>query len=219
MPTNWKLITESDIVKVIAIAVFNNSNENIDENSIDAQQAVDVVKKYDPAAANRADEQVQFAIDQFRAAIQLTNKTPLSVTPNALPPEAVKHALYMAAFGLVNSTPNLQMVVLTDKGAVSPLADNFKKADIYLQWLAKGGQVVPPTDPTGKDYVNPINIPWFGIPPSPYPAYDSTKPINPPISSIRYGSRSCPVDLNTFDSYTTRPVSNFEFPVDGIGQP
>lgn len=219
MATNWLIITGRDIVKVIAIEVFSKSNENVDQDSIDAQLAENTLRQYDPDVSNRADEQVIFAVNQFRAAIQLSNKSPLSVTAGALPPEAVKHALYMAAFGLVNSTPNLQMVVLTDKGAVSPLADNFKKADAYLQKLCKSGQCVPPSDPTGRDYLTAINIPWYGKPPSPYPAYDNTKPLNPPISAVRFGATSRPADLTTFGSIYNHIATNCEFPVDGLGQP
>lgn len=218
MATNWTVLTGSDIVKVIAIAVMRNSNENIDQDAIDASIADNTVRQYDPDGPNRAQAQVDFAVAQMRAAIQLTNKTPLSLTAGSVPPEAAKHVLYLAAYGLVNSTPNLQMVVMTDKGGMSPFATSYGKSEKYLESISDGRPVVPPDDPTGRDYKTAINVPWFGCPPSPYPVYDPTKALNPPVSSVRFGSASGVTDMNTGNSQFNRLATEADFPVGNLGQ-
>jgi hypothetical protein len=208
MATNWIIPTADDVAKVISLEVLAKSNENIDGDSITAALASPETRRtYDPTLDDRCTAQIVFAVNQLRAAIQLNAKIPLSITPNAVPPEALRHVLYLAAYGLVNSTPNLQMVILSDKGAYSPLTDNFKIANKYFEDITKGKPVVPPTDPTGRDYLTAVNVPWFGDPAcNPFPLYDSTKPMNPPVASVRFGASSPPVDLTTYNSIFQAPA-------------
>ncbi len=186
--TNWIVPLWTDVVQVINVEVLAKAISNTDLNtvnkSIGQPTSPNQAAQFDATLENNAQDQVNLAVAQIRAAIQLCAKIPLSITPAAVPPEAFKHVLYMAAYGVVNSTPNLQMVILTDKGAYAPLADNFKKADAYLQAITKGKPVVPPTDPTGRDYATAVNVPWFGDAScNPYPVLTrprrSTRRLNP----------------------------------------
>ena len=209
--TNWIVPVGTDVVQVINVEVLANSIANTDVQTVESRLGQptppNARAQYDPNLEDSATDQITMAVNQVRAAIQLCSKIPLSITPGAVPPESFRHVLYLAAFGLVNSTPNLQMVILSDKGAYSPLADNFKKADAYLKAITDGKPVVPPTDPTGRDYATAVNIPWFGDAScNPYPVYDPTKKINPPIQSVRFGASSVPVDLTTWGSSWERPA-------------
>lgn len=202
MGTNWKEVTSSDLAKVIALNVLTTQNENIDIDSIvEALDNPDKRKTIDPALDDRATELIGLVIDQFRGAIQIAGKYPLSLTLATVPPEVVKHVLNLAAYELIISTPNLKMVIITEKGATSPFQTFYTEAKSYLEALTKGRGIVLPTDPTGRDYINPINIPWCGSGTSPYPAYDSAKPMNFPIESIRVGGSSPPSDMNTWQGY------------------
>ncbi len=219
MSTNWVIPTAASIGKVLQLSVLVKSNENIDAATIAGLQAApDSTKPLDTTLDDRATEQINLAVVQFRGAIQLAGKQPLSLTDGSIPPEVEKHVLAIAAWGLVNSTPNLQMVIMNDKGVYSPLMDGFKSAEKYLEAVIKGRQVVPPTDPTGRDYQTAINIPWFSTCANPYPAYDSTKPMNPPVEPVRFGGGSMPADLTTTNSLFSGPAPGW-WPSEEIGQP
>jgi hypothetical protein len=218
MATNWKAPSGSDLAKVIAINVLATQNENIDANSIATTlQNPEQRKKFDPALDDRATELVGLVIAQFRGAIQVAGKYPLSLTLATVPPDDVKHVLNMAAYELVISTPNLKMIVVTEKGATSPFQTFYNEAKERLAALKKAHPIVLPTDPTGQDYINPINIPWCGQGASPFPAYDSTKAINPPLEPIRSGG-SPPTDMNTWQGYFEQnPPAGW--PLEQIGWP
>lgn len=220
MPTNWIIPTADNVAQVISAAILAKANENIDAPTITAAMAnPDSRKNYDPELDDRLTEQVNLAVAQFRGAIQLCGKTPLSVTLGSVPPECFKHVLSLAAFGLVSSTLNLQYVIATEKGDMSPLAANFRIANAYLEQITKGRICVAPTDPAGRDYINPINVKWCGLSSlNPYPAYDATKPFNPPVEAVRFGAGSPPADLQTYDSLFNVPTPPW-FPAESIGQP
>lgn len=220
--TNWITPTANDLAKVISLEILRKSNENIDDESINAAYdgaGNSIRPPYDQTLANRAAEQIDLAVKQFRGAIQNGGKYPLSVTPNSVPPETLRHVLYLAAFGLVNSNANLLMVVMNEANTYAPLQVGFKAADEYLQKLTKGGNIVTPTDPTGRDYQTAINVPWFYTHiASPYPAYDSTKPLNPPLAPVRVGANSAQSDMTTNTShFETLPWGCF--PSQTLGQP
>lgn len=140
-------------------------------------------------------------VRKVRAAIQNAGHTPLSVTPGSVPPEAFDHVVYMAAWRLVNSKAGLQMVVLTENGAYAPLATFNKAAEEWMDGRVEGGRriggiathaITPPTDPCGRDWVNPVCVPVKGG-----GAFDYLT-FNPPIKgTVRQGSLEAPVDLRT----------------------
>jgi len=218
--TNWLIPTANDIAKVIAASILAKANENTDAQSLAAVFATpDSRANYDPTLDDRATDQIALAVAQFRGAIQNCGKQPLSLTPGSVPPEVFKHVLSLAAYGLVSSTLNLQYVISTEKGDISPLAANFRVANSYLEAITKGRVVVPPSDPTGRDYLTAINVPWFSSTPSPFGAYDNTKAINPPVEAVRFGAGSRPVDLTTFDSIGVGCPAPWWWPSGELGQP
>lgn len=146
--------------QVLQLSVIAKSNENIDADSITASQMPDTPANpipFDPSKDNRADAIISLLVAQFREAIQIADRYPLSVTPGAVPPMAARHVLNMAAFQLVPSTPSLQMVIMTDKGVYSPLQTFYKEGLEYLKTIANGGGIMPPSDPTGIDYLTAVD--------------------------------------------------------------
>ncbi len=181
MATNWIVPTSDTLAQVAASYIISKANENIDANSLSQSLSqpdqASQSPNWDPALDDRATEQINLAVAQMRGAIQNAGKQPLSVTAGSVPPDALKHVLSLAAYGLVSSTLNLQYVLATEKGDISPLAANFRIANAYLEKVTKGMVVVPPTDPTGRDYINPINVPWGA---GPFVQYNPNNPINFP---------------------------------------
>ena len=248
MATNWIIVTRDDLAKIISEAVLQKANENTDGVSLDATAAQawndpSYRAAYDPTLEDRIQDQLDLAVKQFRGAIQLANKQPLSLTAGSVPPDACyKHCITLAAYGVLSSTPNLQWVITTEKGDASPITAAFRIANKYLEEVSKGKVVVPPTDPTGRDYINPINVPWPGnavgpcfdnnfLPPnancqlagvnactSPFPPYNPALPINPPVAPVRLGAGNLPVDLTSYDSYFMQ-AAPFWWPSGNLGQP
>lgn len=209
--TNWITVTGFDVVRVLNVQVMNKSNQNTDADAISNPTEPQI---YDPSTDNRADDLVQFVIQQFRGAIQVAGKYPLSVTPAAVPPEMAKHVLNMAAWELVCSTPNLQMVVMSEKGAFAPFQTFYKEAVEYLKKIEKGQNIVLPTDPTGQDLINAVDNNRC------LPDGTMNQAYNPAIQSVRVGASSCPTDMNTdqsifFGGGCYAPC----FPVNQLGQP
>lgn len=200
MATNWITLSAGDLIKVISTQLREKSDENIGDD-VAPNQA------FDPDMPNRADEIIKLVIAQFRGAIQVAGKYPLSVTPDAVPPEVVKHVLNMAAFELVNSTQTLQMVILTEKGAYSPFQSFYKAAQDYLDALTKGRNIVFPTDPTGEDYIRPADDNELNE--------DGTanEDYNPSLAPVRVGATSANEDLTTFSSGNAD-----DFPSGQLGQ-
>lgn len=251
MATNWIVPTDEDLAKIISEAVLQRANENTDPGSLQqtaAQAWGDASYRatYDPSLKDRIADQLDLAVKQFRGAIQIAGKQPLSLTAGSVPPDACyKHCITLAAYGVISSTPNLQWVVATEKGDASPMTAAFREANKYLEAVTRGRVVVPPTDPTGRDYINPINVPWFGnganpvgpcfdpnflspyppCPPpdgvcaNPFPPFNAALPINPPVEAVRWGANNAPVDLRTFDSYGPGQCPPWWWPSGNIGQP
>ena len=184
------------------MAVLQKSNENTDQASLQATQIMALANNdpsysanFDPTLDDRIEDQLDLAVKQFRGAIQNAGKQPLSLTPASVPPDACyKHCITLAAYGVISSTLNLQWVVATEKGDSSPLTAAFREANKYLEAVTRGRVVVPPTDPTGRDYINPVNIPGC----NPYPVYNPALPLNVPWcygTLSPYGAyQSCPAD-------------------------
>lgn len=158
MATNWTTITGADLPKVLDLAVLLKANQNIDSDSQDAAfSSGKAPDRFDPTLADRIDASVQLQVRCFRAAIAAGGRVPISVTADALPDDLALLALNCAAYQLVNSTPNLQMVVINDAGIYAPLQTMYNKAQVMLGQLRNGATVLSPTDPTGGDYLTAVS--------------------------------------------------------------
>ncbi len=220
MPSNWISPTRDMIAQVISLGLMSKSNENTDDDSVEAALARNPPSPiaFSIDDEDRATDIISLVVSQFRGAIQKAGKYPLSLTDGTVPPDLLKHVLNMAAWELVNSSQTLQMVILTEKGAYAPFQLFYKAAEAELEKLRKGYTIVLPSDPTGEDYINAINVPWANTE-NGLPTYDSTKAINKPIRPVRVGSQSGPVDLQTYETIFGRNADECEFPVNEIGQP
>ena len=146
--------------QVIQLAIISKSNENIDADSITASQTNPQSQppiSFDPTLEDRATDLINLLVGSFRETIQVAGRFPLSVTAGAVPPKAALHILNMAAFQLVNSTLNLQRVIFTEKGAYDPLFNGYKEGAKYLESIAAGAGILPPSDPTGIDYLTAVD--------------------------------------------------------------
>jgi len=146
--TNWLVPERHDLLRVLDAHVMEKADAPVSATS----------GPDDPISAGvprRSELLLQEAINRVRYAIRHAGHTPLSVTANAVPPEAVIHVLNMAAWMLVRSTPNIQMVVFTERGAYAPLGDAHRQAEKYLEDIPKKG-ITEPTDPTGRDWTTAI---------------------------------------------------------------
>lgn len=147
MPNDWTVLTGPDLRKVLSIDVLLRANQNTGAE----------VGKDDPLdeeAPNRAGDLVAEAVAEVRGAIRSGGRFPLSVTAGAVPPSGVRHTLYLAAWRLVLSTPNVPMVVFEERAALEkPYAD----AAAWVKALAAGGTVESPPDPTGRDYETAVS--------------------------------------------------------------
>ena len=164
MPTNWTTPVGTDISQVLNLSVFQQANQNIGDDVVEGQA-------YDPTLPNRADFLMAQAVAQIRAAIQNAGSVPLSCTAGSVPPEAERYAIDIAAYQLIISTPNLKMVIITEKGTSSPFAVFYREAIEWLEKVRKGIAVTPPTDPCGADWVNPVGVTLNAVPAT--AAYDA----------------------------------------------
>lgn len=155
MATNWKVPVGADIAKVLGWREVNQANQNLSDeaqaNPTEAGAGVDL------AAANRRDELVALAVEEFRGAVQAGGRLPLSVTEGAVPPSAEKHVLVKAAWALIQSTPSLTAAYMNEGGGRNSWERAVDKADDYLKWLREGGSAERPTDPTGADYLTAVS--------------------------------------------------------------
>lgn len=135
---------------------------------------------------NRVGAIISRVVEEVRSNIQSAARYPLSITDGTVPPGAKRHVLNVAAWQVLNSTPNLNMAILTEKGISTPFAQFYRDGKAYIDSLLKGAAVPRPNDPTGQDYINPVNVPWPFATPNPYPTYIPANPINPPVSGIEW---------------------------------
>ena len=149
MPTqqttsSWVQLTGADLRTVLQALIVLKADESV---SVDTQPD----DPLDPGATDkRTDLLVAYTVAQFRAAIQAAGRFPLSVLPAAVPNVSVSHVLYTAAWSLITSTPNVQMVVVGEQPVAKRFYDDACK---HLEGLRRGEPVDQPSDPTGRDYL------------------------------------------------------------------
>ena len=139
-------------------------------------------------------------VRKVRAAIRNAGHTPLSVAPNAVPPEALDHVIYMAAWRLLNSVLGLQTFIVTENAVYAPLSVFNKAAEEWVDGRLEGGRriggiathaITPPDDPCGRDWKTAVSVKEDGKTPDLCGS-------NPPIKgTVREGSLERPVDLRT----------------------
>lgn len=152
MATNWTAPTGADLALVLNWSLILKANQNLADDAANADQA-----RVDLDAANRRNELVAMAVEEVRGAIRSGGRYPLAVTASTIPPEGKRHVLNLAAWQLINSTPNLNMAILTEKGVSMPFAQFYQDAKAWLAGLDRGGSLTRPTDPTGIDYVTAVS--------------------------------------------------------------
>jgi hypothetical protein len=183
----WTAPNGDDLWKVICYVVLNKADEGV-EGQLEENNNLEDVE----LASTRRGQIVLETIADFRGAIRQGGKYPLSITTNSVPPEVARHVLNMAAYQLINSTPNLGMVIITEKGASNPFQTFYNEAVKYLEALRTGRSISLPDDPTGQDYETAV-------------ADD-----NPAIKSIYWGD-----SYASDDEYAAgvREVEGIEIPV------
>lgn len=177
---------------VLNLDILKKANQNLDASNQPANNDVD------EESTNRRDEIVSTIVHEVRAAIQTAGRVPLSVTPNTVPPGAKRHVLNMAAWQIVNSTPNLNMAILTEKGISTPFAKFYEEAVKYIDSLTKGNSVPAPTDPCGQDYETAVSD------------------TNPAISSVNWGDVTADDTDYERGYYLTSGGSQVNLPVDNM---
>lgn len=140
MPTNWKVPVAADVNKVLSIMVQARSNENVNEDAV-------ADSPLDPSYADRKTALLGQTVQEFRGAMVAGGRIPLSQTAESVPPDVEIHVLSMTAFRLVNSMPNLQMVLLTNGGVYAPFMQMYKDAQAVLAQLRAGLPFTRPSDP------------------------------------------------------------------------
>ena len=140
MATNWKVPVAADVNKVLSIMVQARSNEN---TNADAEADTPL----DPSYTDRKTALLDQTVQEFRGAMVAGGRIPRSLTEGSVPPDAEIHVLAMTAFRLVNSMPNLQMVLLTNGGVYAPLMQMYKDAQSMLKQIRDGMPYTRPTDP------------------------------------------------------------------------
>jgi hypothetical protein len=153
--TIWVVPTKVDLIKVLSTELLV-SNENVGEDN-DLQNLQEI--PFDPDKPDRRDAQLAFAVTEFRQAIVVGNKVPLSnlvSDPNdqtipfpvgSLPPELVRLALVKAAYGVLSSAINLKAVLVTENGVYTPFNKLVDEANQMLNKLRAGLPVTYPSDP------------------------------------------------------------------------
>lgn len=149
--TNWVIPERADLLIALSAEVVAKADGNV---TADAQPD-DPVAQPGTETPLRSKLLVDQMVVKVRAAIRAAGHTPLSVTAGTVPPEAFDHVVNMAAWRLAASTPNIQMYVVTEKGAYSPLGDLNKQAEKWIETLPKHA-ITDPDDPTGRDWTTAV---------------------------------------------------------------
>jgi hypothetical protein len=150
MATNWTVLDGNSLIRVLSRKVVQDADE-------DTASGVEPGQPLDPSSTtNRSAVLVAKAVAETRAAVRTAGKPALAVTASSVPPELVDATLYLAAWRLVNSTPNLN-AALFNEGMRTGLKGMYDEAVKRIEEVRNGVNVTPPTDPTGQDYETAVD--------------------------------------------------------------
>jgi len=129
MPADWQTLEPDDVLQYIDATVAGAANVAMPTGSVRLKGILD--------------DQVQL----MRGACRTSGRQPLSIQPNSIPPEAVKHTLVLTALALSASVPNLAAFFgAEDEG--KPFRQLVSKAESWLEKARTDGtNFSPPTDP------------------------------------------------------------------------
>lgn len=140
MPTNWITPDINTINAILTAVAMKTADEKIVANT------------------QRSTIVLGFEVNRFREAIQLAGISPLSVTLGSIPPGSEKHCAVLAMQTLISSIPQLAAYIVGTPGAgKTGLARMIEDAEEWLMLVRKGRPVVPPSDPTGQDYLTAVS--------------------------------------------------------------
>lgn len=192
MATNWITVTGPDLSAVLNLDIIKKANQNLDPENQPANGETDTDE------ANRRDELVLECVREVRAAIQTGGRYPLAVTADTVPPGFKRIVLNMAAWQMINSTPNLNMAILTQNGVSTPFARFYDEAVKIVDGLRRGASFPLPTDPTGQDYTTAVSD------------------TNPAITSIQWGDNVADGEDYAAGHYTTSGGVEIQLPTDNM---
>lgn len=137
----WVTLEEWQLSQVLTGALIAKFNANVGPDQPDRPQPIDLSQD------TRAGKILEMTVARVRGAILRGGRVPLSLTAGAIPPEAVQHALNVAAWQLSNAEPSLAMAIITEKGAYSPFGTLAKAGEQFIDALGKGANTEYPSDP------------------------------------------------------------------------
>lgn len=150
MATNWTTLSGNDLSRVLSRKIITDADEDTAEGTLPG------VTLNPESTTNRSAMLVAKAVAEMRAAVRLAGKSALAVTASSVPPESVDHVLYVAAWRLVSSTPNLNAALLSE-GLRLGLKSCYDEASKYFERVRNGDNVTPPSDPTGQDWETAVD--------------------------------------------------------------
>lgn len=150
MATNWTVLTGNDLSQVLSRKIITDADEDTADGVLPGQTL-------DPSSTtNRSAVLLAKAVAEVRGAVRLAGKTALAVTASSVPPELADTTLYLAAWRLVNSTPNLN-AALFNEGMRAGLKGLYDEACKRIEGVRQGNNTTPPSDPTGQDYETAVD--------------------------------------------------------------
>ena len=140
MATNWLIVTADDVKDAFGSLFVDQDNG----------------EDFDPTAA--ANVWIPIIVAQVRGMIQTGNRTGVSITAGAVPPEAKGHVLVLVAEKIIINTPRLVGYIVLE-GENGPLARSLMEARKWLSDVANKG--LDPTHPTDLDPTTaPFGTQW-----------------------------------------------------------
>lgn len=146
----WTVLAGGDLWKVVSREVVMKADE-------DSAGGTHADGNFDAELDSRAKSAVAYAVGEVRGAIESAGMMPLSVTPDAVPPELREPTLAAAAYRLCLTKPSLLAVVMNDGGVFAPVVKLYEEFKKQVEALRRGANLTPPTDPTGRDYINAVS--------------------------------------------------------------
>lgn len=133
--TNWAVPTVDDVNTVMNTFVVGSANEQFASGDV------------------RVTKLLSLCVNIVRGAIGVGGRSPISLTPGSVPPEAVDVVLMLVVERLINSTPRLAKFVESDWAGWT-----IKDARDWVKEVRQGQAVTQPADPDPSTV--PIGVVW-----------------------------------------------------------